>query len=601
MLLIHYPPDYEQSDAKYPVLYLLDGYAHFHHGTGIIQFLSRIGRMPQMIVVSLLNTRRGRDFSPETWPGSNSYTGGADNFIQFLEKELFPFMDKNYRTEPYKILAGHSLAGTFTLFTFLTNPEIFDAFISISPCLWWPDRLMLKKAEMFLDKYTSLNKNLHIAHEYTSGEPATSMQEFIAMLKERTPQELEWQCKHMEGEDHSSLVHNSLYEGFKFIYSSWKLPDAAYSRDIETVKKHYENLSKKYGYAVKIPENVLNRLGNTLLRQKSYEKAIKALEYRLTHYSENANTYQGLGEAYSSTGEKEQAVKYLIKSLEMNIENESVVKKLNELNPSWLDEIPETVVQLTENIYRLSFNIGNKTNIGVITGQDGALLIDTGHNQVVGKINRFLNKTGNDNIKYIINTHRHWDHIDGNIVAGEATTVIDFTNLDQMVSQGIISQSQEILKGKTGKIFEKYYTMDFNGEEMRIIPNPGIHSVNDILIHFTRSGVVFMGDLLLSESFPALSNVKEYLKFLEKVMDVFPEDAKFVSGHGRDYSYKEVEGYYKMLVKTVEIIKKNMQAGKSVKEMQKEKVLKKYESFNHLLFWLNTDFWINNVFRSLRN
>jgi predicted alpha/beta superfamily hydrolase len=146
-ILIYLPQDYGKSDEKYPVLYLLDGEWHFIHTSGIVQFLARprVEKTPKMMVVAVVNTSRGRDFSPGTWPGYRSYTGGADDFIRFLKNELIPFIDKNYRSQTTKILTGHSLAGTFTLYTFLTQPEIFNAYIALSPCLFWHNRFMLKK------------------------------------------------------------------------------------------------------------------------------------------------------------------------------------------------------------------------------------------------------------------------------------------------------------------------------------------------------------------------------------------------------------------------------------------------------------------------
>lgn len=220
-LLIYLPQDYAASKASYPVLYILDGEWHFIHTSGIVQFLSRprVEKIPEMIVVGVTNTRRGRDFSPGNWPGYSSYTGGADDFKKFLNQELFPFVTANYRINNYKILAGHSLAGTFSLYTFLTEPEIFDAYIALSPCLFWHDQLMQKKTTAFFRDYKILNKKLYIAHEYSSGEPAVTMQDFQRQLKSQTPAELSWQCHFMEHDDHFSYVHTALFQGLIFIFS----------------------------------------------------------------------------------------------------------------------------------------------------------------------------------------------------------------------------------------------------------------------------------------------------------------------------------------------------------------------------------------------
>ena len=170
------------------------------------------------MVVAVVNTSRGRDFSPSVWPGYRTYTGGADNFIRCLEEDIMPFIQKNYRASTTKILAGHSLAGTFALYTFLTRPEIFDAYIALSPCLFWHDRFMLKKSDAFLDKYKDLDKVLYIAHEYTGGQEAATMNEFVHSFRSRAPRRLKWESVFMDQETHFTYVHKAIYDGLEFIF-----------------------------------------------------------------------------------------------------------------------------------------------------------------------------------------------------------------------------------------------------------------------------------------------------------------------------------------------------------------------------------------------
>ena len=223
-ILVYLPQDYERSGDKYPVLYLLDGEWHFIHTSGIVQFLARprIEKTPKMLVVAVVNTSRGRDFSPSTWPGYRTYTGGADDFIRFLNNELIPFVDENYRTQATKILAGHSLAGTFSLYAFLTQPGIFDAYIALSPCLFWHDRFMLKKSEEFIERYDELDKTLYIAHEYTGGAEASTMREFVDLFQARAPDSLKWKSILMGQETHFTYVHRAIYEGLEFIFLTEK-------------------------------------------------------------------------------------------------------------------------------------------------------------------------------------------------------------------------------------------------------------------------------------------------------------------------------------------------------------------------------------------
>ena len=97
------------------------------------------------------------------------------------------------------------------------------------------------------------------------------------------------------------------------------------------------------------------------------------------------------------------------------------------------------------------------------------------------------------------------------------------------------------MAGKNKAVFDSFYVLNFSGEKIKLIPYPGVHSGHDMLTYFSTSGVVHMGDLLLSESFPAIgSSIKEYLAFLDKVINIFPAKTIFISGHGKEVDLKGV-------------------------------------------------------------
>ena len=123
----------------------------------------------------------------------------------------------------------------------------------------------------------------------------------------------------------------------------------------------------------------------------------------------------------------------------------------------------------------------------------------------------------------------------------------------------------------------------------------------DLIIYFTESGVVHMGDLLLTQSFPAVGpRVKKYLEILDWVIGEFPPSTIFIGGHGRDYSMEDVKDYRKMLTDTIRIVQKGMKAGKTVEDMKKEDVLKDYQSWGVFLEFLNTDYWITSIHDSYK-
>ena len=139
-ILVRTPQGYEAGNQRYPVLYLLDGDAHIAHTSSTVEFLARNGRMSELIVVAIPNTDRTRDLSPThiTTTGATGApqfptSGGGDKFLKFIETELMPHIEKNYRVHPYRILAGHSLGGLFVVHAMISRPDLFNAYIAVSP------------------------------------------------------------------------------------------------------------------------------------------------------------------------------------------------------------------------------------------------------------------------------------------------------------------------------------------------------------------------------------------------------------------------------------------------------------------------------------
>lgn len=263
--------------------------------------------------------------------------------------------------------------------------------------------------------------------------------------------------------------------------------------------------------------------------------------------------------------------------------------------------IEKKVVKLSDHVYRITLDYSLRPNIGVSVGSDGILLVDTGHREVASELLLAIKDLKEGEIKYIVNTHPHGDHAGGNKTCGPNALVIGYKNLDEMVSKGMLSPGKGRVRGRSGKAFDSYYSMNFNGEEIRIIPSPGAHSDSDLIIYFTRSGVVHMGDLLLTQSFPAVGpRVKKYLEILDTTIDCFPEDTKFIGGHGRDYTMSDVIDYREMLSDTIKIVREGMKSGKSIEDMRQEDVLKDYESWGVFLEFLNTDTWIEFIYQSYK-
>jgi predicted alpha/beta superfamily hydrolase len=318
--VIYLPDDYYTSENQYPVLYLLDGRTHFHHATGAVNFLSVYGKIPDMIVVSVINVDRNRDFSPvhdESIPTS----GGAEKFLGFLSEELIPNMDNDYRTSGFNVLMGHSFGGTFAVYSLLTKPEVFDGYIAISPYLHYADNYLVKESMVSLKPYKKSRKFFYMT---VGDEPDyfDPLEAFSSALREKTEGTVDFQYVKMLAEDHASVPYISLFNGIRFIFSDWPLPREKFGEGLAAIDLHYAKISSKYGFKVETPENVINLLGYTYLRNNEIESALPIFIENVKRYPGSANVYDSLGEGYENNNQNSLAEENYQKAYDLGIKSD---------------------------------------------------------------------------------------------------------------------------------------------------------------------------------------------------------------------------------------------------------------------------------------
>ena len=328
-LLFYLPEDYNTSSVRYPVLYLLDGDAHFHHVTGIVQFLAEQKVIPPMIVVALANTDRTRDFTPfkiERRPTS----GGADRFLEFLRREVIPLVDAQYRTQPFRVLTGHSLGGLFAVYSLLQAPDLFQAYIAVSPAIGYGNGSIQSMLEAFLAERESLKRYLYIS---VGNEPRyiPRLEAFCDTLTESAPMDFRWEYTSMEEEDHASVTHRSIYAGLERLYSDWRLSQDLIDRGLESLEKHFDGLSEWFGYSIPIPARVYNLFGYNLIEEQKIPEAIEIFDRCIGIHPEYWYAYSNLGYCYMLQGKRELAIKNLERALELNPEDTQAARRLKQL------------------------------------------------------------------------------------------------------------------------------------------------------------------------------------------------------------------------------------------------------------------------------
>lgn len=332
VIWVRVPAGYDQSKAVYPVLYQTDAPDHVNETSGLIDYLVNHDRMPQLILVGIENTDRTRDLTPShadaKGPDGNVVpfptSGGADKFLDFIQSELMPEIEHRYRTAPYKIFAGHSFGGLLAIHTLITRPDMFDAYIAVSPSLQWDDGRTLHQAQQFFASQKELKKALFfsLASEGNTPNPmGANFDEFRKTLESHTPKGFVWQVARYPDEDHGSTTLLAHYAGLKTVFGDWQMPrdpkNGQFVGGLQGIEQHYRMLSERYKYTVAIPEATLNNLGYQLMGAKKNDDAIMVFKRNVELYPESANVYDSLGEGLEASGKFDDARQNFEKAIDM--------------------------------------------------------------------------------------------------------------------------------------------------------------------------------------------------------------------------------------------------------------------------------------------
>lgn len=289
------------STKKFPVVILLDGEDHFFSTVGMVdRFSTNIGneQCPPMIIVGLMNTDRIRDFYP---------TFEKDSFALFLKDELLPYIDKNYPTEPYRVLIGHSIAGLRVVHTAVYNSNLFNSYLAIDPSLGHDKNKWYERARKDIEKFDLGKNRMYIGMGQTmpykmpqdtasikkdttgySNHMRRIMEFSETMMKKNTANDNQFVWKFHPDESHQSLTQLVTYEGICFLFNWYKMTCLNELLDQETppetalklLKNYHNRISDNLGYAVIPPENSV-LIWYLFEYKKQKEKAYVIAEYNL--------------------------------------------------------------------------------------------------------------------------------------------------------------------------------------------------------------------------------------------------------------------------------------------------------------------------------
>ncbi|MEW6411301.1 MAG: MBL fold metallo-hydrolase [Candidatus Zixiibacteriota bacterium] len=269
---------------------------------------------------------------------------------------------------------------------------------------------------------------------------------------------------------------------------------------------------------------------------------------------------------------------------------------------------PVRISQLTDRMYIITtvggpeFNLPPYgTNLVTSVGPDGILMVDAGFVSTGQKLSDTIKTLGNGNLKLIINTHYHGDHVPGNhFFADRAVTLAHAGVLDRLNGK-FFNLGGTPSPDRPNIGFYDSLSLQFNGEEIRVVHTAGCHTDGDAYVYFVGSKVVAAGDLFFSDEIPyvdlpARGTVTGYVTQIKKFMDDFPDDVVFVPGHGRNYTKADLREYYDMLTGTVGAVRQAIAEGKTLQQMLDDSVLADWSSFNGTFPTTSLAAWTQTVY-----
>ncbi|WP_243472300.1 alpha/beta hydrolase-fold protein [Winogradskyella sp. MH6] len=363
-ICVQLPASYSsEKNQKYPVVYILDGELFLPTVNDVQNYYSG-GFTPEMVLVGISNDKnRVRDLTTSAITTKygmpfNEKNGEADNFRQFIETELIPYIENKYPVTNYRTLIGHSYGGLFTISTLIHQPELFANYLAIDPSLDWDDQKPLQEAREVMAAYDYKNKALFMSlsgqlHMQNSKITIDNVMQdttdftlfarsniaFSNLVKQNAKNGLSFEWKFYPKDIHGTIPFPTIMDGLVALFEWYQMENTDKINSFETTKEELfgiikyraEKLKAHFGYSVPpYPEELLNMSGYMNMDMQQPEKAKMYFELAMEYYPKSTNAYDSMAEYYEAQGDFANAIKYVTKAFELS-DNDYYKKRIEGL------------------------------------------------------------------------------------------------------------------------------------------------------------------------------------------------------------------------------------------------------------------------------
>lgn len=218
----------KEPQRRYPVVYVTDAYWDFQKITAIEGSLVYDKVVPEFITVGLGYAGENLDYgSMRLWElspapfGSNAATGHAADFLKTIEKEIIPFVEREYRADPaHRVLAGASLGGLFTLYAMYTTPDLFQGYVAATPAVVVGNDWLFGYEEDFAKSGKPINARVYVAG---GGNESPSFLGGVLRMNQRIVSRhykgLAYDFRIIDGERHAGMQFEAYVRGLRFVFA----------------------------------------------------------------------------------------------------------------------------------------------------------------------------------------------------------------------------------------------------------------------------------------------------------------------------------------------------------------------------------------------
>lgn len=263
---------------------------------------------------------------------------------------------------------------------------------------------------------------------------------------------------------------------------------------------------------------------------------------------------------------------------------------------------------LSEQIFLLQ---GKGGNIALMTGDQGLVLIDADYAEMSAALEDELAKHGGiEQVTYLINTHWHADHTQGNALIGHHAPIVAHDNVRrrlltrQEVKQFNLVTEPYAAHALPSITYDKTLTLSINGETLEIVHFANGHTDGDSIVFLKKANIVHMGDHFFSGFYPFVDvgtggDVRKMANNVQAVLARIDDDTVVIPGHGPLSSKADLEDFHEMLVGTTAEVEAMLVKGMTVEQIQAEGLSLEWEDWS--VGFLSTDAWIGIIAASLSN